>query len=515
MPRETDARMTGTDARSDAWFRQLADAMPQIVWTAGPDGRVDYYNQRWIDYTGLLPEQTFAVDGWWQLLLPPDDIASCGQQWAEAVRTLQPFQRECRFHDHRANDYRWFLVRATPVRDDSGRVLRWFGTCTDINDQKRSQEALQEDSCRKDALLAMLSHELRNPLAPIVNAMQVLRLGELTDPTLDAARHVLDRQVRHLAGIVNDLLDLFRLLHRKITLSLETIDLPTLMRSLAEEHQPALEEAGLTMNLDLPERSFCVQADRYRLRQVIRNLVRNAVKFSSPGDCVTIGIRATVDGQRAAVFIRDTGQGMSPELQQQLFATFSQGRQDLARKEGGLGLGLGLVKAIVELHGGQVRATSAGIGQGSEFVFDLPLCTPNTTPATPVPSRTCLPHRPLRLLIVEDNVDTAETLQVLLQHFGHEVRMAHTGRAGVCLARRWHPDVVLCDLGLPELDGFGVAQTLRKDPEMENTRLIAISGYSQEEDRRRSAEVGFELHLAKPVDPLELRQILSELSIPQ
>ena len=315
--------------------------------------------------------------------------------------------------------------------------------------------------------------------------------------------------------MVDDLLDLFRLSHRKMTLR-EAVDLAGTVRRTAEDYQATLDGAGLSLKLELPPEPVWVSADRMRLTQVVSNLLRNAVKFTNRGGCVTVRVEIDLLHQCVRTTVQDTGIGLTPEVLSEIFEMFAQGRQNLARKQGGLGLGLALVKGLVELHDGQVSAASAGAGQGATFSFWLPLGRKPTatTAVSPPKMLAAQPERPpMRLLIVEDNEDTAETLQLLLKCFGHEVRMAHTGPAGIRMAKGWHPDVILCDLGLPEMDGYEVASDLRHDPATAATCLIAISGYGQEEDRRRSHEVGFDMHLTKPVDPLELKRLLTGLKL--
>jgi PAS domain S-box-containing protein len=496
--------------QSEARFRQLADAMPQIVWAARPDGYLDYYNRRWYEFTGF-PEGQEGVESW-RPILHPDDIQPWFDRWYGAVRSGEPYEIEHRFRDHQTGDYRWFLGRALPVRDEAGHIVRWYGTCTDIDDQKRAQEALQEADRRKDEFLAMLAHELRNPLAPIRNALHIMGMHQLDDPELADARAVVERQVQQLAGMVDDLLDVFQITLHKITLRKELLDLAQLIKLTVEDYRRALEDTGRTVTLEAPAEPVWVLGDSTRLAQVLSNLLLNASKFTNPGDEVAVRVAPDDKGQRAIVMVRDTGVGIAPDVLPHVFEIFTQANQGLARGQGGLGIGLSLVKGLVELHGGNVQASSGGPGCGTELSFWLPLSkkAPVPTKALPPPA---VPAQQLRILIVEDNQDTAKTLRVLLKRYGHEVTLAHAGTTGVETAKRWHPDVVLCDLGLPEMDGYGVARTLRNDPDTASTRLIAVSGYGQEEDRKRSEEAGFDLHLTKPVDPAELQRLLAVLKV--
>jgi CheY-like chemotaxis protein/two-component sensor histidine kinase len=368
---------------------------------------------------------------------------------------------------------------------------------------------------RKNEFLAMLSHELRNPLAPIFNALQILRLCPADDPQWSDAYDVITRQVHQLAGLVGELLDVFRVMHNKVVLSKESLDLAQLVRVTAEDHRRTLEGAGLRLTVAVPAGPVWVEADRTRLSQVLGNLLQNAAKFTGAGGEVAVALEKDVPARRARLTVRDTGVGIAPEVLPHVFESFIQADRSLDRSQGGLGLGLAMVKGLVELHGGGVHAASRGPNQGTEIGFWLPLGTPARPNTPPAPTSAPARARPLRLLIVEDNVDTARTLRTLLTRSGHDVRMEHTGTAGVEAARHHRPDVVLCDLGLPEMDGFEVAAALRGDPATASVRLVAVSGYGQEEDRRRSEEAGFDVHLTKPVDPAELQRMLAVLTAEQ
>jgi signal transduction histidine kinase len=378
--------------------------------------------------------------------------------------------------------------------------------------EQTARAAAEQANRRKDQFLAVLSHELRNPLAPIRNALQILSLSRLRDPVLLEARDVLDRQVAQLARIVDDLLDVFRISHSKIDLRIESLDLAELVRLTVEDNRSSLEGDSRIVVLEMPDEPVVVSADRARLAQVLSNLLQNAGKFTNRGD--QIGVRVAIDAerQRAVVTVSDTGVGIAPEVLPYVFDTFTQADQGMDRKRGGLGLGLALVKALVELQGGEVHASSPGVGNGAELSFWLPL-TAKAVP-TPKPSNHLVGStRQLRILVVEDNQDTAKTMQTLLTRYGHEVRTAHSGPAGIAAARDWQPEVVLCDLGLPEMDGYEVAGALRNDPATSWVRLIAVTGYGQEDDRRRSERAGFDLHLVKPVDPAELQRLLAILKV--
>jgi PAS domain S-box-containing protein len=421
-----------------------------------------------------------------------------------------------------------------PIRDDQGRTLGAVVVFHDITERRRAEEEreqlvrqLEDERAqltlaqielsrqaeelamadrRKDEFLAMLAHELRNPLAPIRNALHVVRMRADQPQTVTWGHDVIDRQVRHMTRIIDDLLDVSRISRGKIQLQLGRVDLTRLVRDTTEDLRGAMEAASLKLQVETEATPLWVQGDGTRLAQVLGNLLHNAIKFTDAGGSVTVRLRREPDGQ-AAVTVSDSGIGVDPQLLQRIFDPFTQADRSLDRSRGGLGLGLALVRGLIELHSGTVQAESAGPGKGTAVTFRLPLAAGAVdeaeaeSPPAPQPQQ-------LRILVVEDNRDTAETLRLFFGLAGHVVEVAHAGPEGVDRARSFRPDVVLCDLGLPGLDGFGVARALRAEPATAKARLIAVSGYGQAEDRRRASSAGFDLHLTKPVDPRALQSLL-------
>ncbi|WP_438022104.1 hybrid sensor histidine kinase/response regulator [Sorangium sp. So ce233] len=499
---------------SEARFRELADAMPQIVWTARPDGSMDYGNRQWRERTGTKEGE--ALGEGWVSFLHEDDRQRSLAAWHRAVVTGEPYEVEYRFGDAAGREHRWYLVRGVPVRGPEGDIVRWYGTCTDIHDQKCAEASLKEADQRKDEFLAMLAHELRNPLGPIRNAVEILRrvAGQL--PPLARACGVIDRQVSHMARLVDDLLDVSRVARGRIPLHKERCDLSRLLRQTAEDYRSTLEASGLSLDLDLPDGPVWVSGDPTRLSQAVSNVLHNANKFTDAGGRVTVMLSTTSEGA-AVIRIRDTGIGMDQAMLARMFEPFSQADRSLDRSQGGLGLGLALVQGLVELHGGAVSAESAGVGRGTEVVLRLPLSRgPESSPERAAPPPGVDP-RSLRILIIEDNEDAAETLQALLSMDGYRVEVALSGRAGVDAARAFRPEVVLCDIGLAGgMDGYGVARALKElkesakeDAGVAPSLMIALTGYGQEEDRRRVREAGFDMHLIKPIEPSSLQEILA------
>ncbi len=375
---------------------------------------------------------------------------------------------------------------------------------------RRHAEELAEAHHRKDEFLAMLSHELRNPLAPIRNALQIMRLRGIADPTLDQARDIIDRQVNHLAQLVEDLLDVSRITRGKIQLRKERLDLCAVAPLAVETARPLIEGRQHQLSLDLGREPLWVEADPVRLEQIMTNLLTNAAKYTDPGG--RIWLTARREGKEAVLQVRDTGIGIAPELQPRIFELFMQADPSLDRSQGGLGIGLTLVRSLVEMHGGLIGVASAGRGQGSEFTVRLPLQLRNghvTLPRSSEPVREPNNEQPARrVAVVDDNRDGAESLAMLLRLWGHEVYLAHDGPTAVEVVRANQPEVVLLDIGLPGMDGYQVARQLRA--ESPDRILVALTGYGQDEDRRRAREAGFNHHLTKPVAPEDLQALLKK-----
>jgi len=411
------------------------------------------------------------------------------------------------FVEYKGRGGRWIHTFYTPILDASGFAEGWVAVVNDVSSQKATEQALKDTARQKDEFLAMLAHELRNPLAPIRNAAELLRLQGENRNVVAQAGGVIVRQVDHLTHLVGDLLDLARITRGRIALQRRHIDVAELVRTAASDHRPAFTDAELTLVVDVPDTPLWTNGDPTRLSQVIDNLLGNARKFTDRGGTVSLSVAADGEQRHIILRVRDTGIGIEPEMLPLVFEAFSQSDRSLDRTRGGLGLGLAIVKGLVELHEGRIEAASAGLGHGCAFTVTLPLLSPqaNETPALAAgPEST--PR--LRVLIVEDNRDAAETLKALLEAFGHQAELASTGAMGVEAARRNPPDVVVCDIGLPGMDGFEVARTLRSDPDTANTRLIAITGYGKEADLERALAAGFDGHLVKPADPIKLRSLL-------
>lgn len=370
----------------------------------------------------------------------------------------------------------------------------------------RSRNELALADRRKDEFLAMLAHELRNPLSPLKNALHVLKLRSGDWRAVEQAREIMDRQVGHLARLVDELLDVSRITQGKVKLKLERLDLARLARQCVSDNLGAFDVAGVGLTAEGPATPVWVTGDATRLTQVVDNFLGNALKFTNPGGAVAV--LAQAEGERATLTVRDNGIGIDPETLPTVFDLFAQADKSLDRARGGLGLGLTIVKGLIDLHGGSVTARSEGLGRGTEMTVSLPLEQepPALAPAAR-PQRSPGPGR--RVLVIEDNRDSAESLRMLLEVSGHEVRVAYTGKEGICSAADWRPHAVVCDIGLPEMDGFAVARHLRDEPAMAGVRLIAVTGYGREEEVAKAREAGFDFHLIKPADPEALLEKLN------
>jgi signal transduction histidine kinase/ActR/RegA family two-component response regulator len=354
----------------------------------------------------------------------------------------------------------------------------------------------------KDDFLAMLAHELRNPLAPILSAMQVIRRHPDNNEFVQRAREIVERQVRHQAQLLDDLLDVSRITRGRITLRKAPIDVRSALAAAVEASRPVIDARSHTLAVVLPDEPVPIEADATRLTQVVTNLLDNAAKYTNAGGQVELS--AQREAGHVVVRVRDTGIGIPPDMQSRIFELFTQGDVPIARSLGGLGLGLTLVRSLTELHGGTVEVKSEGSGRGSEFIVRLPagnVNAPGATEAASMPARR-------RVLVIEDNADAREMLRMALQLEGHEVETAADGVSGVESALRAPPDLVLVDIGLPGLDGYAVARRLRTALG-DRVTLVALTGYGQSEDRRRTSEAGFDAHLVKPVDPDVLTRALA------
>ena len=395
----------------------------------------------------------------------------------------------------------WTDIRAYPTQD--GGVASFF---RDITDRKLAEEKLIEADRRKDEFLAMLAHELRNPLAPISAAAELLRMGSMDERRVHQSSTIIGRQVRHMTRLVDDLLDVSRVTRGLITLGQARVPARTVVDEAVEQVRPTIDARSQQLAVRLPPESAAVHGDKARLVQVVANVLGNAAKYTPPGR--GIDLRAEVRGTRLVLSVRDEGIGMDRELTGRVFDLFTQAERSSDRSQGGLGLGLALVKHLVELHGGTVGCSSPGLGKGSTFVISLPLLHEAETPAPEAGAAGPGSAALLRILVVDDNHDAAETLGLLLSSQGHEVTVEHGSMAALERARSMRPDVCLLDIGLPDMDGRELARRLKADPATSGATLVAVTGYGQQQDRDAALAAGFQHHLVKPVNVDLLLRVL-------
>jgi PAS domain S-box-containing protein len=409
-------------------------------------------------------------------------------------------------------EVRWLEANAQLHCDPEGHPVRLLGICVDVTERKRAErhlertlESLTHADRRKDEFLAMLAHELRNPLTPMVLALNLLESRDAANELERRAHKILGRQLHHMTRLVDDLLDVSRISRGKIELAREVLDLCRIVREVVLDHGDAAQARNLRFEVELPNEPCWVSGDGVRLAQVLGNVVGNALKFSDAGGAVRVALERDPDNGWPTLSVRDQGVGIAGDLLPSIFDAFTQADQ----RHGGLGLGLAVVRGIVELHGGHVTAVSDGVGTGTELRISLPPSPDATAAVTTEVAPTA--SRPFRILVVEDNADAAELLCDLLRSKGHCVEAADSGTDAAQIAVRFHPDVVLCDLGLPGKDGYEVAAELRRTRETAQVHLIALSGYGSKEDKRRSRQAGFDLHVTKPVNAGALLALLGEL----
>jgi PAS domain S-box-containing protein len=499
--------------RQEEQFQTLANNISQQAWTASSDGRFEWFNQRWQEYTGLIGGDLDVQ--WAQASSHPAHRERVERGLRQALASGQAWEDTFPL---RARDggWHWFLVRALPIRSADGAVQRWFGTNTNIDEHLRLEDALKEANRRKDEFIATLAHELRNPLAPIQAGLELMRISPAFPLPLSRTREIMSRQMASLVRMIDDLLDVSRISTGKIELQCRRVAVRGLVDSALETHRARIEQAGHRLELGLPSDPLTVDGDPVRLTQVLGNLLDNAAKYTPKGG--RIRVEAERDGRDVVIRVIDSGIGIAPEMQAQVFDMFAQapGAQDM--RQGGVGIGLAIARQLAQMHGGTLSAHSAGLGEGSTFLLRLPLAqdepAPASTPA-PAPEPAQQPAAgPRRILVLDDNVDAAQTLGNLLGMAGHTVQLAHSGQEAIDLAERFAPDLAFLDIGLPDMSGYDVARALRARPLLRDTYLVALTGWGAAADRLRSQEAGIDLHLTKPVSLDALAAALPGLALP-
>ena len=514
------------ERESTARYAALIETMPQCVLALRPSGEPWFCNSVWQSYAGLDLPATVAR-GW--ELVHEDDRLAARQQWNRARRAGEPAQGELRLRRARDGVYRWQLVHVMPQRDGHGALGGWIITATDVHDEKEARHEVERASRAKDEFLATVSHELRNPLNAILGWTRMLRAGKLDAERAARALETIERNATMQASLVEDILDVSRIITGKLVLKVGAVDLCAVVSSALETVRLAADAKQIRVDLDLDDRLDLAAGDPERLQQVVWNLLSNAIKFTPRGG--TVEVRTRRDGEQVELSVRDDGQGIAPDFLPFVFDRFRQADSTSTRVHGGLGLGLAIVRHLVELHGGTVAVASEGLGKGATFTVRLPLCAASSasmssslsggtgeadstasTSAPPLGAATQLGG--VDVLVVDDEADARELLAALLEHHGATVTAAASVEEALAVLAERAPDVVVSDIGMPGADGYELARRLRAlaDDELRRTPAVALTGFARPEDGVRAADAGFDAHLAKPVDPIRLVSLLERVA---
>ncbi|HEX4665073.1 MAG TPA: ATP-binding protein [Chthoniobacterales bacterium] len=523
------AALSAKLAESEASFRYLADNIPQLAWMARPDGHIFWYNRRWFEYTGTTPEE---MEGWgWQNVHDPSALPDVMETWKHALATCEPWEHTFPLRG-RSGEYRWFLSRAMPLRDAAGNVTLWFGSNTDVTEQREhaeerrrlleSERAARSNAERasflKDEFLATVSHELRTPLNAILGWAQLLRTGDDDAKTIKEGLETIERNARAQTRIIEDLLEMSRIISGKTRLDVQPTDLAAVIESAIDALRPAAEAKGVRIAKVLDPLQP-ISGDPARLQQVLWNLLANAIKFTPKGGRVNVVLERV--NSHLEIAVSDNGEGISPDFLPYVFDRFRQQDASQTRRHGGLGLGLSIVKNLVELHGGSVRVESAGLGCGSTFTVALPLA-----PLRPIDASRTHPQGGdqdgcavgieldgVRVLVVDDERDSLELVRRLLEECKADVVLASSAAEGLRLVREKRPDVIVSDIGMPEKDGLEMMRELRARPaQSAKIPAIALTAFARSEDRTRAMLAGYQVHLSKPVEPQELLAAVANLA---
>jgi PAS domain S-box-containing protein len=452
----------------------------------------------------------------WAAMTHPDDLPA----------DLAGFDRVMKGEiDGYALDKRWIgkdgrvvhsIISVRALRRTDGSVDHFVALVQDITERKRAEEALRESEAalkeadrRKDEFLATLAHELRNPLAPLRHGLQIMRLARGNAEILDQAREMMERQVGHMATLVDDLIDLNRIRRGEISIHKERVDLASAVASALDTCETAIRRSHQQLTVALPSEPVYVHADRVRVAQVLSNLLNNACKYTDPGGSISLAVET--EGGQVQIRVKDTGIGIPEHMLARVFDMFTQVDGNAGRAQKGLGIGLTIVKRLIEMHGGTVEARSAGRGMGSEFIVRLPLFFSRIDPREAKEPAGGAPPARHRILIVDDNEDVALGLATMLGLMGNDTETAYSGREALDAGEAFRPDVILMDIGMPGLNGYSAAQRVRETPWGKRARLVAVTGWGQEADRRASVQAGFDQHLVKPVEPRDLESLLASV----
>jgi PAS domain S-box-containing protein len=494
--------------QSENLYRAIGESIDYGVWVCDAAGRNIYCSDSFLRLMGITQEQCANLG--WSDLLHPDDAQATIAAWKDCLRTGDFWYREHRFlgADKR---YHPILAQGVPMRDEDGKVTGWAGINLDISRIKQTEDALREQDRRKDDFLATLAHELRNPLAPIRHAARLLGLKGLDEQQSQTARDIISRQVARMALLLDDLLEVSRITRGRLDLRKEWVSLSSLVKTAVETSKPLIEYKKHDFTIQLPDVSVEIEADPLRLSQALSNLLTNAAKYTDPGGRVQLEVQAS---EREVTFtVKDSGIGLPASVLPSIFGMFSQVDSAIDRSEGGLGIGLALVKGLVALHGGTVEAASEGLGRGSTFTIRLPGESVRRSSAvltkSEQPARTADLLRG-RILVVDDNRDAASSLAMVLRAAGHAVITGHSGEDALEIGAQEKPDAIVLDIGMPDMNGYEVAKRLRRTEWGKAVLLLAVTGWGQKEDVQRAFGAGFDFHMTKPADPDGIEHLVEQ-----
>lgn len=494
--------------QSEQRHRMLVEQVKDYaIFMVDPQGRPTSWNEGVKRVFGFDESEFLGGEIFSQIFTPEDVREGVPQRELEEA-TTNGIARGDRWMRRKDGSRFWASGITTALRDAHGILVGFTKVKRDLTDRKMAEEAQQRAERTKDEFLATLAHELRNPLAPIRNSLHIMRLAGDTDPTLRRVCEIMERQVDHMVRLVDDLLEVSRITRGQIELRKERIELAAVVSRAVETSRPLIDAGRHQLAISLPAEPVLVDGDPVRLAQVVSNLLNNAAKYTNPGGQIWLSVRK--EESQAWISVRDTGIGIPAGMQSVVFEMFSQVDRFSSRSQGGLGIGLTLVRSLVEMHGGEVHLKSEGADEGSEFIVRLPLCVETARAgdsAAPRIASTVLTRQ--RVLVVDDNRDAATSMGLLLKILGADVEVANSGPEALSAIETYHPAVVLLDLGMPEMDGYEVARRIRERREFDDITLIALTGWGQDEDRRRAHEAGFDHHLVKPADIRSLQELLS------
>jgi PAS domain S-box-containing protein len=503
---------------SERHLRTLADTVPQLVWMAEADGNIFWYNQKWYDYTGTTADEML---GWgWQSVHDPQILPKVLEQWRSSIASGKPFEME--FPLRGADGvFRWFLTRVNPLHDSQLRIVRWFGTCTDIEESRRARRVAEESSRMKDEFLAMVSHELRTPLTSIVGWTSLLESKQLDEEAASHGIQVIDRNARSLTQLIENLLEATRGQAGKVLLNFRNVQPAPIIQAAVDALLPAVEAKRIHLQTALDPKAGPVTADPDRLQQVVSNLLTNSIKFTPEGGRVQVSLQRVAS--HVEITLSDNGAGINPEFLPFVFDRFRQADASSTRAYGGLGLGLSIVRQLTELHGGAVSVYSPGKDQGSTFVVRLPLTSSGVEiggKASPYPNTGCIADdtsrtlKGVKVLIVDDEPDTLDMLRTLLELRGASVVTEQSAAQALERLEEAPPDVLLSDIGLPGKDGLELIREVRSLPPDRGGRTpaVALTAYTRAEDRATTLAAGFDLHIPKPVQPADVIAAVADLT---